>query len=81
MNKWKLHEAKNKFNNLINTVVDGEVQYITNHGESIAVVLSIKEYNYLKKSCPSFKDFISNGPNFDELNIERSHGIARDTDL
>jgi len=81
MNKWKLNEAKNKFNNLIDTAVNGEAQYITNHGEKIAVVVSIEEYKCLKKSCISLKEFISNGPSLEGLDIERSIGISRKTDL
>ena len=81
MHKWKLHEAKNKLSSLIDTVVHGKAQCITRRGEETVVVISMEEYKKLKKPKPSLKDFISKGPKFDNLEIDRVIGKARSVDL
>jgi prevent-host-death family protein len=42
-NQWQLQEAKNKLSQLVKEAGQGFPQYITVHGKSTAVVLSIKD--------------------------------------
>lgn len=81
MNKWKLHEAKNKLSSLIDTVIHGKAQCITRRGEDAVVVISMEEYKKLKRKKLSFKDFLSKGAKIDDLIVERVQGKARSADL
>lgn len=81
MNKWQLHEAKNKLSSLIDIAIDGKAQYITRRGEEAVVVIGMDEYKKLKKQKLSLKDFLIKAPKFDDLEIERSHGKVRKVEL
>lgn len=81
MHKWQLHEAKNKFSSLIDTVIHGKAQCITRRGEDAVVVISMEEYKKLKKQKPSLKSFLSKGVKFDDLTIERAQGRTRGVEL
>lgn len=79
---WQLQEAKQRFSELIRSVeVDGP-QFVTRHGEEVAVVIDIAEYRRLKgDSSMDFKDFLLSGPQVDDLEIHRSSEPMRDVDL
>lgn len=84
MHKWQLHEAKNKLSNLIDLAMNGKSQFITRHGEDAAVVIGIEEYKKLKTPKPTLKEFLLQGPKFDDLKIKRIRGVGaktRDLDL
>jgi len=84
MHKWQLHEAKNKLSSLIDVVMKGKPQCITRRGEDAAVIISMEDYKKLKKQKPSLKEFLLQGPKFDDLEIERVRGrcaSARELDL
>lgn len=78
---WQLQEAKQRFSELIRSVeVDGP-QFVTRHGEEVAVVIDIAEYRRLRGGAPDFKQFLLSGPYFDDLEIDRSAEPARVVDL
>jgi prevent-host-death family protein len=78
---WQLQEAKQRFSELIRSVeVDGP-QFVTKHGEEVAVVIEIAEYRRLRGGVPDFKEFLRSGPDFDALEIHRSAQPARTVDL
>lgn len=81
MHKWQLHEAKNKLSSLIDVAIDGKAQCITRRGEEAVVVISMEEYKKLKNQKPNLKEFLSKGPKFEDLEIDRAHGRARELDL
>ncbi len=39
MNKWQLHEAKNKLSNIIDIAMHGTPQCITKRGEEAVVII------------------------------------------
>ena len=72
-----------------NHIRDGEVfpldyflyELITKRGEPTAVVLSIEQYRQLTHHRPSFKDFLTAGPSWEGLEIERVNTGVRNLDL
>jgi prevent-host-death family protein len=78
---WQLQDAKQRFSELIRSVqVDGP-QFVTRHGEEVAVVIDIAEYRRLRGGVPDFKEFLRSGPDLDVLEISRSTDAARVVDL
>jgi prevent-host-death family protein len=78
---WQLQDAKQRFSELIRSVqVDGP-QFVTRHGEEVAVVIGIAEYRRLRGGVPDFKEFLRSGPDLEVLEISRSTEAARTVDL
>ncbi|GAA4007125.1 hypothetical protein GCM10022247_31330 [Allokutzneria multivorans] len=78
---WQLQEAKQRFSELIRSVeVDGP-QFVTRHGQEVAVVIDIVEYRRLRGGAQDFKDFLRSGPDLSALEIERSSELSRVVDL
>lgn len=82
MATWQVQEAKSRFSELIEDAASKGPQTITRHGKKRAVVLSIEEYESLRKSkSEDFVAFLLNGPRFDDFEIERSTDTGREIDL
>ena len=80
--EWQLQEAKNGFSQLIKQAVAGDVQRVTVHGKSAAVVVSAEEYARLirrrgKLSAALLRPDIAG----DDLNFGRDADTGRDIDL
>jgi prevent-host-death family protein len=73
---WQLQEAKQRFSELIRSVEADGPQFVTRHGQEVAVVVSIAEYWHLRKAGPDFKEFLRSAPDAD-LEISRSPQSAR----
>jgi prevent-host-death family protein len=82
MKQWQLQEAKAKFSEVVREASLDEPQEITVHGEPAVVILSKALYDRLRKSKPSFTQFMRRSP-LAGLNIEfdREQSHARDIDL
>ena len=78
--RWKLQEAKQRFSELIRSVEADGPQFVTRHGEEVAVVVSIAEYRHLKNAGQDFKMFLRSAPGAD-LELSRSVAPARRVDL
>ncbi|MFC9691348.1 type II toxin-antitoxin system Phd/YefM family antitoxin [Kribbella sp. NPDC056951] len=79
---WQLQEAKQHFSELIRAVQADGPQFVTKHGEEVAVVLDIADYRRLMgEDQMSFKDFLMTGPDLSVLEIERSETPARQVDF
>lgn len=78
---WQLQEAKQRFSELIRSVEADGPQFVTRHGEEVAVVIDIAEYRKLRGGGGDFKEFLRSGPDFDELEIDRPAALARVVDL
>jgi prevent-host-death family protein len=85
---WQIQEAKQRFSELIRSVQADGPQFVTKHGEEIAVVIDIAEYNRLHGSHgpkKTFKSWLLNGPTIDDefadLINERSKDFASEEDL
>lgn len=49
-NVWQLQEAKSKFSQLVDQVVDNEPQFVTRHSNNTVVIVSIDAYEKVQKS-------------------------------
>ena len=78
--QWQLQEAKQRFSELIRSVEAEGPQFVTRHGEEVAVVVSIAEYRHLRNAGQDFKAFLQSAPDVD-LEISRSAVPARHVDL
>lgn len=79
--RWQLQEAKQRFSELIRSVESDEPQFVTRHGEEVAVAIDIAEYRPLRGGGEDFKEFLRSGPGSDELEIDRATAVARVVDL
>lgn len=77
---WQLQEAKQRFSELIRSVENDGPQFVTRHGEEVAVVIDIAEYRRLRGGGEDFKAFLRSAPDLD-LGIARSSTPAQVVDL
>ncbi len=79
---WSLHDAKNKFSEVVNGAISGTPQIVTRRGAPTVVVLSIDEFNQYKKSSelalPSFTDHLLSMP-ANDTSFERLDTAPRDS--
>ena len=81
MRRWQLQEAKARLSEVVKSAREGP-QEISVRGEPAAVVLSIEEYERLKKKKLSLAEFVRrSGLVGVDLDIERDKSPARDIDL
>lgn len=79
---WQLQEAKQRFSELIRSVETDGPQFVTRHGEEVAVVIDICEYRRLRGGGEEdFKQFLRSSPDLEQLQISRSPARARTIDL
>lgn len=78
---WQLQEAKQRFSELIRSVETDGPQFVTRHGQEVAVIIEAAEYRRLRGGAADFKSFLQSGPDFDDLEIPRSPEPARVVDL
>jgi antitoxin Phd len=77
---WQLQEAKSKFSELVEMAISNGPQLVTKRGLDSVVVLSVNEYNKLKKPKQSLIQFFNSAPKVD-LEITRSKDLGRDIQL
>ncbi len=78
---WQVQEAKQKFSELLRKVHSDGPQFVTKHGEEVAVVIDIEEYRHLRGEKKSFVDHLLATPHVGELEIDRSKDLFRDIDF
>jgi prevent-host-death family protein len=80
---WQLQEAKQRFSELVRRTLEEGPQVVTRHGEEVVVVLSVEEFERLRRSdgVKDFKDFLSSAPDLDRLEIRRDKSPPRLVDL
>lgn len=82
MKSWQLQEAKQRLSELLRAVESEGPQVITRHGREIAVVVDLDDFRRLGDDRrEDFKDFLSNGPPLDDLQIERDSTPARPVEI
>ena len=80
MNKhWAVQDAKAKFSELLNACLAEGPQVVTKRGHETAVLITIKEWNTLKKLArPSLKSLLLSEEARGELVIpKRGQGLSR----
>jgi prevent-host-death family protein len=78
--RWQLQEAKQRFSELIRSVEAEGPQFVTRHGQEVAVVVSIAEYRHLREGGSDFKEFLQSAPDVD-LDVRRPALPARHVEL
>jgi prevent-host-death family protein len=78
---WQLQEAKQRFSEMIRAVAVDGPQFVTKHGEEVAVVIDVAEYRRLRGGSQDFKQFLRSAPDLDGLAIERSAAPTRIVEL
>ena len=78
---WQVQEAKQKFSALVQQALDEGPQIVTRRGEEVVVVLSAEEYRRLTGRARSFTDFLLNGPDLSQLDLQRAKDLARVVEL
>lgn len=81
MKEWQLQEAKQRFSELIRAVETDGPQSVTRHGKGVAVVLDVDTFHRVAWEPADFKQFLTEGPSFDDLEIERDETPAPVADL
>jgi antitoxin Phd len=66
---WKLHDAKARFSELLDTTIEKGPQIVTRRGEEAAVLVSIDEWRRLQRAArPGLKALLlAPGPRFEAL--------------
>jgi antitoxin Phd len=82
MQTWQLHQAKNRFSEVVDRAVQEGPQVITRRGTEAAVVLSVEDYRRLRKPETSLLEFLQTSPLVGaELDLERSRDTGREVEL
>jgi antitoxin Phd len=74
---WQLQDAKSKFSELVESAISKGPQFVTKRGVKSVVVISIDEFNRLKKPKEDLLSFFNSAPRID-LVIERKKDFDRD---
>jgi len=77
---WKLAEAKNRFSEVVRRALSGEPQRIERREDAV-VVVDAEEFDRLTGEKLSLVEFLLNGPDWSELDLERDRTPTRDLDL
>jgi len=77
---WKLHEAKNRFSELIDRARDIGPQEISRNGKKTAIVMSFEEYCQLTQKKEDLLTFFRNSP-LRGLEFERQQDLPREVIL
>ena len=78
---WQLQEAKQRFSELVQRVLDEGPQVVTRRGREVVVLVSASEFQRLTGRVPDFKEFLLSGPDLGELEIQRDQREARRVEL
>lgn len=81
-NVWQLQEAKARFSELVDSVLEDGYLTITRNGRPVVVVISQDEFEQYQKPKDNLIDFFKKSP-FPEidLNLERDKDEGREIDL
>ena len=77
---WKLADAKNRFSEVVRRALAGEPQRIERRADAV-VVVDAEEFDPLNGEKPDLIEYLSNGPDLSELDLERDRTPMRDLDL
>jgi prevent-host-death family protein len=73
---WQVQEAKQKFSELLRKVHSDGPQFVTRHGEEVAVVIDIEEFRRFHGPREDLDDPLLHGLKSDELADELDQIIA-----
>ncbi len=73
---WQLQDAKSKFSELVESALSKGPQLVTKRGINSVVVISMEEFNRLKKPKGDLVSFFNKAPKID-LDTERKKDMDR----
>ncbi len=80
-NIWHLQEAKSRFSEVVDRVVNQGPQFITLRGKKTVVMVPIEEYERLTRGSDNLAQFLLNSPLAgSELSIDRLDDLPRSLD-
>jgi prevent-host-death family protein len=80
--KWQLQEAKNKFCKVAEQAIEYGPQVVTKRGKEAVVILSVEEYEQLRKRKDSLAEFLRKSPMKGvDLDLSRGEDTGRTVDL
>lgn len=77
--EWLLAEAKNKLSEVINLALTEGPQKIRRRKQSV-IIIAEEEYAQLT-GRPAFKNYLMQGPSFEELDLSRDPSASREVSL
>jgi prevent-host-death family protein len=82
MRQWQLQEAKAKFSEVVKLANQEGPQEITMRGQPTAILISLKDFEKIKKKKPSLVSFMRASPLVGvDLKLERDKSPAREIKL
>jgi len=78
---WQLQEAKARFSELVNEVIEDGYHTITKNGHPVVVVISQEEFEKIQSPEKSLSEFLLKSPfSQSELDIQRDKDPGREFD-
>lgn len=74
---WRLADAKNRFSELFTQAISLGPQRVRRFKDAV-IVLSEQDYLRITGHQPSFKDFLSQGESFDDLQLDQEPESGRE---
>jgi prevent-host-death family protein len=83
MNSWQIQHAKAQLSTVLRHAEIEGPQEITNHGPSVAILLSRADYDRLTRTNKTLVEFMQNLPLFnnEDISIERNISLTREIPL
>jgi antitoxin Phd len=79
---WQLQEAKARFSELVNEVMEDGYHTITKNGQPVVVIISHEEFEKFKKPTKTLGQFLAESPfSKYDLDIKRDKSPGKDIDL
>ena len=77
--EWQLQEAKARFSELVQKAIDDGPQTVTRRGKPAVVVLSVEQFELMKKRQISLKDLLAM-VSLEDVDLERNKDLPREID-
>ena len=82
MTQWQLQDAKNRFSEVVDKALRDGPQIVTRRGVKTVVILSVKDYQRLKKPKSNLVDFFRKSPlKGIKLDLERAKDFPREVEF
>ena len=82
MTQWQLQDAKNKFSEVVEKALQEGPQVVTRRGVKTVIILSVKDYQKLKKPRTNIVDFFQKSPlKGIDLDLERNKDLPREIEF
>ncbi len=59
---WQVQEAKQRFSEVLRAAIDGKAQFVTKHGQEVAVILDISQYRQLRGESMTLVEYLRHQP-------------------